>query len=217
MNPSLQYTVAPFDRRRDEAFPALVLLHGRGANEEDLLALHPYLDPRLLVVAVRAPFPFAYGGWTWYDLQEIGYPDHSKFSDSYERLVRFIADFKAQYPVDPKRLFLLGFSMGAVMAYAYALTRPEEVRGVIAHSGYVPENELQDFKRSGLNGTSYFVAHGTEDPVIPVSFARRARLLLEGTGAELSYKEYPIPHTMSEESIGDFSAWLTGCLNKGRQ
>jgi phospholipase/carboxylesterase len=97
--------------------------------------------------------------------------------------------------------------MGAVMSYALALTEPDRVRGVVAHSGYIPEDTNLGFAWKNLRGTAFFVAHGTHDPVIDVRFARRAKDLLSEK-APLTYKEYSIPHSMSEESVDDCASWL---------
>jgi len=98
--------------------------------------------------------------------------------------------------------------MGAVMSYAFSLTRPQEVKGVVAHSGYIPENTQLVFDWPGMKGKDFFVAHGTLDPVIGIQFGRRAKELLEKNNANVVYREYPIPHAMSEESVSDFSSWL---------
>ncbi len=211
---SLVHQIAPFDETTRQPRPTLILLHGRGSNEEDLLGLVPYLDPRLFCIAARAPFDFPYGGYTWYDLREVGTPESEQFAESYRKLLVFTDDIRKHYPVDPARTFLLGFSMGTVMSYALALTKPEQFRGVVAHSGYVPENSSLDFRWNNLSNTSFFVAHGTHDPVIPINFGRRAHELLQKTGAPLLYREYPIQHQISEESLGDLTRWLTGLLGE---
>ena len=206
---SLYHQIAPFDDSTENLLPTVILLHGRGSNEEDLFGLVPYLDPRFLFVAARAPFYFPYGGFTWYDLQEIGTPDAKQFNESYERLTQFLDDVQKHYPVDPQQTFLLGFSMGTVMSYSLALTKPERIKGVVAHSGYVPENTTLQFKWNELRLTSFFVAHGINDPVIPIQFGRRAQELLLRTEAPLVYCEYPIQHQISEESLRDLSSWLS--------
>ena len=190
--------------------PALVLLHGRGANEDDLLGLADFLDPRFFIVSARAPYRFedGAGGYTWFGLKEIGSPDPQQFGESYRFLVQFIEDVKTGYPVDPDRVFLLGFSMGSIMSYAVALTKPALVRGIVAHSGYIPEHASLQFSWTQLASLSVFVAHGLFDPIIPIQKARRTRELLWQTGADLTYKEYPIGHTISEESLSDLSQWL---------
>jgi phospholipase/carboxylesterase len=211
---TLVHQIAPFDETRSGPHPTLILLHGRGANEEDLLGLVSYLSPQLLCIAARAPFYFPYGGYTWYDLREIGTPDQNQFEESYQRLTQFVDDVQQHYPVDPKKTYLLGFSMGTVMSYAYALTHPERISGVVAHSGYIPENTSLNFAWNKLASTGFFVAHGTHDPVIPISFGRRAHELLASTNAPLVYREYPIQHQISEESLHDLSAWLAGHIER---
>ena len=188
--------------------PALVLLHGRGSDEDDLLGFAEYLDPCLLIISARAPFRFPYGGYAWYEVQEVGKPEPVQFSESYDRLVQFLSDIKQQLPVDSKRVFLLGFSMGSMMSYSLALTKPHEIKGVIAHSGYIPEDTHLQFRWEELEKTSFFVAHGTLDPIIPIQFGRRANELLSKVKTDLTYREYPIAHQISEESLQDLSAWL---------
>ena len=190
--------------------PALILLHGRGTNEDDLLGLADFLDPRFFIVSARAPYRFEEGrdSYTWFGLQESGKPDAQQFSEAYRHLTQFIHDVKTGYPVDPTRVFLLGFSMGSIMSFAVALTQPNAVRGIVAHSGYIPESVPLQFAWTQLSSLSMFVAHGLYDPVIPIEKARRTRDLLSKTSADLTYEEYPIQHTISEESLADLSQWL---------
>lgn len=188
--------------------PTVILLHGRGTNEDDLLGLAPYLDPRLLIISARAPFQFPFGGYAWYEIFEVGTPHPQQFDESYRRLVEFVDDAKRAYPIDSSKLFLLGFSMGSIMSFALSLSKPDMVTGIVAHSGYIPENTSLQFQWDNLAHLSAFVAHGIYDPVIPIQFGRRANELLSKTRAEFTYKEYPIPHTISEESLSDLSAWL---------
>lgn len=190
--------------------PTLILLHGRGADEEDLLGLSEHLDPRLLIVSARAPYAFPNGGgYTWYDVGALGQPEPAMFKTSYDALLTFVTDVHANYPVEQERVFLLGFSMGTVMSFALSLTKPVLFRGVIANSGYVPENTHLTLKWNSLSGIDFFIAHGMYDPVIPVGFARRGKELFERAHASLTYREYPMAHQISEESLGDLSAWLS--------
>ena len=207
-NTTLIHKVLPSSAPGKDRHPALILLHGRGTNEDDLLGLAQYLDPRFFVVSARAPFRFPYGGYTWYEIVEVGSPVTPQFEESYQRLSQFVVDVKAHYPVDPTRVFLLGFSMGSVMSFAVSLTKPESVTGVVAHSGYIPENTSLRFQWDSLAGLSLFIAHGVHDQVISIDHGRRAQALLAKTQAALTYKEYPIAHSMSEESLSDLSLWL---------
>ncbi|MFQ5799048.1 MAG: alpha/beta hydrolase [Bacteroidota bacterium] len=206
----VHHVIPPAIEKSGPPYPTMVLLHGRGTDENDLLGVAHYLDKRLLLVSVRAPHPFAFGeGYTWYEALEVGRPAAKQFTESYDRLSSFLTDIRREYPIDPSRLYLLGFSMGTVMAYAIALTKPEIVSGVVAHSGYVPENSGLKFRLDNLGPLSVFIVHGLHDPVIPVSFAHRAKELLSQTSARLTYREYPIGHSVSEDSIRDSVSWLT--------
>ncbi|MGB2868403.1 MAG: alpha/beta fold hydrolase [Bacteroidota bacterium] len=192
--------------------PTILLIHGRGADENDLLGLAPYLDRRFFVISVQAPFRFAHGGYTWYDLREADTPDPHQFMESYSKLTQSLSDFRQHYPVDAEHVFFLGFSMGTVMAYALSLAQPGIAKGVVAHSGYVPLGTPLEFQWQKQDAISYFIAHGTLDPIIPIEAARKARELLSKTKATLTYREYPIHHQISEESLRDAAYWLRNLL-----
>lgn len=189
--------------------PALIMLHGRGADEHDLFDLSKYLDERFFIISVRAPFQFAFGGgYTWYDIIDIGKLEPKMFEESYTKLMHFLTDIKKGYPIDPDRIFLFGFSMGAIMSFVVALTHPDLINGVIANSGLIPENIDLKFEWDKINGKSFFVAHGKYDSIIPIAFAKRSKELLEQGGANLTYREYEMDHQIDEESLNDIMMWL---------
>jgi phospholipase/carboxylesterase len=193
--------------------PLLVLLHGRGADENDLAALADEFDGRFLVLSPRAPLPFQFGGgFTWYEFDAVGTPNPVMFRSSYDRLLQFLQDAISGYPVDPRHVYLFGFSMGTVMSHAIALSRPGLVRGVVANSGYVPEKTFLTFRWEALAHLEVLITHGTMDPVLPVEMGRRARELYSASTAQLDYKEYPMGHQISQESLNDVSAWLSRSL-----
>ncbi len=211
---TLVHRALPPERSGGSPPPLLVFLHGRGADEEDLLGLAPMLDERLFLVSAQAPFPFEYGGYTWYDITTSEVPDPVRFRESCDRLHQFLLDVRTGYAVDPARVFLFGFSMGCVMSYAMALTAPELVRGVSANSGYVPEGTHLNFRWLDLQQVEFFVTHGTQDPIIPVSLARRAEALLKASNATLTYREYPAGHELTEEGLRETGGWLKGLIEK---
>ncbi len=211
---TLVHRVLPPEDRSAQVFPTLILLHGRGADEEDLVGLSQALDERLLIISARAPFDYAYGGYTWYDVGSIGTPEPEMFRTSCDRLHRFITDVRSSYPVDPSKVFLLGFSMGCVMSFAMALTSPELVRGVSANSGYIPEETHLVFRWGELQNVAFFITHGTMDPVIPVGFARRARALFEKSTARVEYREYPVGHQLSDSGVAETAAWMTRLIDE---
>ena len=199
--------------RAGGAAPGLVLLHGRGADEEDLMGLEGALDPRFTIVSPRAPFRFG-PGYAWYNIMQIGSPDDESMKASLDELRAFIAGLSGAYGIDPERLYLLGFSQGAVLSSALAMQMPEAITGVVMHSGYVPSQHTGlDLRPDALAGKPFFVAHGKYDDVIPVTWGRDAHEYLEAAGADVVYKEYPIGHGISEESLYDLSEWLTAHLD----
>jgi len=211
---SLVHRVLDPENPTADFHPTLIMLHGRGADAEDLLGLSSYLDERFLCISARAPFTFPYGGgYTWYDIGEVGVPLPGMFDESYAKLLAFVDDVLRNYPVDPSRVYLFGFSMGTVMSYALSLTRPELFRGVSANSGYVPEGTNLRFRWQDLAGKEFFIAHGAEDQVIPAQMARRAKELFSKSNATFMYREYPMDHQISEESLADVAAWVKRSLD----
>ncbi len=205
--------LAPLSSALPQPHPLLVLLHGRGSDEQDLLGLVPALDPRFLIAGVRAPLPFAFGGYTWCDLDERMMLNDEQFALAAARLTGTLDDLCARHPADAGRIYLLGFSMGAMLALATALASPGRVRGGVAHSGFLPDSTTLHYDWSAAAATTaFFLAHGSLDPIVPVERARQSRQRLEAAGARVQYREYPIPHTISDESLRDLSAWLTASL-----
>jgi phospholipase/carboxylesterase len=187
--------------------PAILLLHGRGADERDLLGLIGAFDPRLLVVGARAPLSLGWG-YQWYELVEVGTPGPVGFARSLDLLGRFIPEIVAGYDVDPARLILLGFSQGAVMSAALALSRPELAAGAVLLSGYLPPLADLEPDDARLGDFPVFVGHGIDDPIIPISFGRQARDELTRLGVDLTYREYPIEHRISDEELADVASWI---------
>jgi phospholipase/carboxylesterase len=210
---TLFHRVLPPEHPSDRPPPLLIMLHGRGADEEDLPGLAGLLGGRFLVVSPRAPLPFPYGGFTWYEHDEIGTPETNTFIGSYEKLLAFVEEVKRGYPVDPARTFLFGFSMGSVMSFALSLTHPELFAGVVANSGYIPEGTPLQFRWNDLAHTAFFIGHGTADPVIPIQLARRARDLFAHSTVPFVYREYPVEHQISDAGIADVAAWLRDHLD----
>jgi phospholipase/carboxylesterase len=201
------------ERSEAPRHPAIILLHGRGADEEDLLGLAPGFDDRFLLISPRAPYEYPYGGYTWFGQEASGIPNEAQFHEGSQLLSRFIHDAIAGYPIDPRRVILFGFSMGTIMSYTFALTHPGVVRGVAACSGYCPEDPRLPYRWGELDGTEFFITHGTEDPVIPVAMARKTRDLLAANGARFTYREYPLPHAIGDDAMRDIARWLAAFLD----
>jgi phospholipase/carboxylesterase len=206
---TLQHIVLDPEADTRTPHPTVIMLHGLGADEHDLAGLAQFLDSRLLTISVRAPFPLAWGGYTWYDFSGAGKPDPVQFKESSERLLQFIHDALAHYPVDPRHLYLLGFSMGTVMALAMALSQPQLFHGVIANSGYLAEGTHLTYRWGDVKGKNFYVAHGVHDELIPVQASRIIRSKLEAAGARVEYHEFPMAHEIAEPSLNAMARWLT--------
>lgn len=202
----------------DGPHPTLIALHGRGSDESDLLGLAPYLDNRLLWISPRAPLDLA-PGFEWYRLAGIGVPVEPTFAKAQGQVTQFVDEALAAYPVDRQRVFLFGFSQGGMMSYAHALTRPGLTRGVIIHSSYLPLPSIQAAAQvdlDGVRGKPLQVIHGQHDPLLPVPRGREARDWLRQAGADVTYHEFPMGHTVSEQSIAAMNAWLAIQLREAR-
>ncbi len=211
---ALTYLERPAD---GESQGLLVLHHGRGTDERDLLGLADLLDPerRLRVVTPRAPLRLPGSpGYHWYLVPRVGYPDHDSFHTARAVLGGFHDRLWEESGVDASRTVLGGFSMGAVMSYAMALgaDRPP-VAGLLAFSGFVPTAEGWAPHFEDRRGTRAFVAHGHRDPVIEVEFGRRARDLLEEGGLEVEYRESELGHQIDPAHLRDAAAWLEETLS----
>jgi len=186
---------------------ALVLLHGRGADEYDLYPLLDSLDPerRLLGITPRGPLSLPPGGAHWYRLGGIPTPDPETFFSSFEA----VAAFLDALPLPLGQVVLGGFSQGAVMTYALGLGRGRpRPAGLIALSGFIPTVEGFELDLSPPV-PPVAIGHGTYDPVISVEWSRRAKQQLEQAGADVLYREYPLPHAIDPGYLSELSSWLT--------
>jgi phospholipase/carboxylesterase len=189
---------------------ALVLLHGRGTDEHDLFPLLDALDPerRLIGFTPRGPLTLPPGGAHWYVLGGLGSPDRETFTDSYRRASAWLADVAAETGIPPERTVIGGFSQGAVMSHALGLgaDRPRPA-GVLTMSGFVPtvEGFELDLERPL---PPIAIGHGTFDPVIGVEWGRRAKGLYENAGADVLYREYPLPHAVDPDFIRELQPWV---------
>ncbi len=194
----------------------LVLCHGRGTSEQDLLPLADALDPgrQLLVAAPRAPLQLPGSpGHHWYRVPRVGYPDPITFRGARDALATVHDELWQTTGLGPERTVLGGFSMGTVMSYAMALDpqRPA-VAGILAFSGFIPSVEGWEPSLADRAATRVFITHGRGDPVIGVEFARRARDLLQDAGFSVQYGESEAGHWIEPGDVARAGAWLQSLL-----
>lgn len=195
----------------------LVLHHGRGTNEGDLLGLADALDPdrRLLVVTPRAPLQLPGSpGYHWYLVPRVGYPDHDTFHAARGALADLHDRLWDETAIPPTRTVFGGFSMGSVMSYAMGLgvDRPAPA-GILSFRGFIPVVEDWHPHFEDRLGTRAFLAHGRADPIMGIEFAHSAREQLEAGGLEVDYHESDAGHQIDPAHLPAASEWLATLLS----
>jgi phospholipase/carboxylesterase len=194
----------------------LVLHHGRGADEQDLLGLADALDPERRLHVVTPAGPLTLPGWPgkhWYVVPRVGYPDRDSFDAAYASLACFHDELWQRTGIEPERTVLGGFSMGSVMSYATGLgaDRPA-VAGILAFAGFIPTVEGWSPDVAGRPDTRVFIAHGRNDPIMDVGFARRANELLSAGGLDVEYHESDAGHHIDPSHVPPAISWLRATL-----
>jgi phospholipase/carboxylesterase len=196
----------------------LVLHHGRGADEHDLLGLADTLDPqrRLHVVTPRAPLSIG-GGYHWYVVPRVGHPDPDTFHAAYRKLAAFHDELWERTGIAPADTVFGGFSMGSVMSYSLGLAgdRPAPA-GILAFSGFIPTVEGWQPDLASRPDLPVFITHGRRDPVMDVQFARRAHALLEAGGLSVDYHESDAGHHIDPAHIPAAVGWLAAATAGNR-
>ena len=194
----------------------LVLHHGRGADEHDLLGLADVLDPqrRLHVVTPRAPLQLP--GWPgnhWYVVPRVGYPDPDTFWAAHRALAELHDELWEKTGTTPEQTVFGGFSMGSVMSYALGLDggRPAPA-GILAFSGFIPTVEGWAPDLASRQNLRAFIAHGRRDPVMDVAFARTAKELLGTAGIDVAYHESDAAHHIDPAHVPAAVDWLAATV-----
>ncbi len=197
--------VAPDDGTDDEPAPAVFVLHGRGADEEDLLPVAAELPDDHHVVSLRAPDPLQ-GGYTWYELDlsagglESSQPDAEDFRRSLDLIVESVEAAVDAYGLDADRIGLLGFSQGAITSLSLLLEAPDRYAWVVALHGYLAESHA-DLDPDGIEGKPVFVGAGAGDRVIPESRTTAAVDQLESVGADVTHGSFPGGHGIGPQEL----------------
>lgn len=207
----------PQPTANQQLHPALIMMHGFGANESDIYELVPFVDKRVLIVAPRGPGIAqitARGSYKWYDWSAPGQPKPGLMDTSLEKLSQLIEQLPAVtgVEVDPHQVYIGGFSQGGMMSLAMAANFPQLLAGILPHSGFVSPDSATKLQAGAFRGKPAFVAHGTEDEVLKLEMGQRVRDVLQAGGVDLTYREYPIGHETSLESRRDLADWLNSRL-----
>lgn len=211
MNTSLHHITRPSSLK--ENAPLLIMCHGYGSDENDLFSFAQELPEELFIISVRAPYPMQPFGNAWYainfDAQQNKWNDIEQAIESRDKIANFIDSACAEYPVDNNNVTLLGFSQGTILSYAVALTYPEKVKNIIALSGYVSEDMLDDhLENKDYSHLDFYCSHGSVDQVIPADWARKAPKFLDSLNIKHTYSEFPVGHGVAPQNFYEFRNWL---------
>jgi phospholipase/carboxylesterase len=205
-----------------EPHAAVIWLHGLGADGHDFEPIVPELGMPAAAPGVRFVFPHAplqpvtiNGGAVmraWYDVTGDGRQDTAGIRASQVRLEALIARERAR-GVAASSIVLAGFSQGGAIALQAGLRHPERLAGILALSTYLPLPDTLAQEASEANrDLPIFMAHGTQDPLTPLSWAKRSRDQLAALGYTVEWREYPMPHSVCAEEIEDVGRWLRAVL-----
>lgn len=195
--------------------PTILMLHGYGSHENDLFSFADELPEDFPVVSLRAPHRLPFGGFCWYQINfEATDPnlrsDDRAAKESRDAIIAFIEDYRKKHNTE-QPIILMGFSQGCILSYAVAFTRPDLVHSVMALSGYLHAPILPDtMPHEKLRKLHFYVAHGKEDPVLPVDWARKSVEFLEKNQLSHEYREYPVGHGIDANGFRDLKAYLEG-------
>lgn len=199
---------------RTENAPLLIMLHGYGSDEADLFSFSGELPQDIFIISVQAPIAMKPYGHAWYSIdfdEEKGkWSDNEQAKVSRDLIAKFIDEAVETYPVDKNNVTLLGFSQGAILSYAVALTYPEKVKNIIALSGYVNKDILPEtLDKANYSNLDFYCSHGSVDQVIPVDWARQSAPFLEDLNIKHTYSEFRVGHGVAPENFREFREWLS--------
>jgi phospholipase/carboxylesterase len=197
--------------------PLLILLHGVGANEQQMMQLAPSFDPRFIVVSVRSPLVLGPNAFGWFHVTFTAQGPEIAAEEAaagWRQLAQFVDEAVAAYAADPARVFVAGFSQGGIMALATMLAAPQKLAGAISMSGRLLPEVLPHAAPAGaLRGKPVLIVHGTADDKLGIHLARWAREQLERLALALTYRELPMGHTITPQSLAVVTTWLSTLLD----
>jgi phospholipase/carboxylesterase len=215
---SLSYSVSA-PAHITSSTPVLILLHGYGSSESDLISLAPRLDKRFLIFSLRAPYETKQGGYCWCRLdflpdRQFAY-DFNEAIKSRQMILSFISNACRAYKADSNNVFVLGFSQGAMMSFELALSAPSKLRGIIALSGrLMPESNRSSADWTKIRGLGFFIGHGTSDDVVACGDSEKAASILKSKKVpSVVLRKYPMRHAISNEELADISSWTGQMLS----
>ncbi|MFJ5765851.1 alpha/beta hydrolase [Lysinibacillus sp. NPDC093210] len=206
----------PTNMDPSKKYPAIFLLHGMGSNEDDLPQLVQEFQDQCHIISVRGPITQK-PGYAFFTIQEVGKPDRAIFDKVLIALQRFMLEAIEEFQIDPHKVYVLGFSQGAVLAQSLAFVMGNLITGVVALSGYTPKFVTEEYAIRTVNHLRAFISHGDYDYVIPSQWGVESKELFEQFGATVTFKQYPDGHGVTPENRQDLVMFLTQQLQENMQ
>ena len=203
-----------FEPQGDGPHPTVLALHGWGANALDLLALAPYVcGGQVLVLCPQGPLEVPLGGgavgYGWFPITLGGPLDLNAVLAAREELHTFLAEAQRRYPIDQKKLVIVGFSQGGIMGYGLGLGEPARFAGLAALSSWLPQDLLSALPDvPATEQLPVLIQHGSRDELVDVGRARQSVETLRNLRVPVIYREYDMGHQISAQSLGDLVTWL---------
>ena len=191
----------------DGPYPVLVLLHGWTGDENSMWVFAPRLPEKALIIAPRGYYPSKAGGYSWHPEIKKPWPWISDFQPIVEKIFQEVSNRNFQAG-DFSSLHLMGFSQGTALVYSMAILHPELVTSIAGLSGFLPDGASSWLEPRRLKGLPTFIAHGSEDELVPVELARKSVQALKYAGANVTYCEDDVGHKLSAKCFRGLEAFL---------
>jgi phospholipase/carboxylesterase len=197
----------------DKKYPALFVMHGIGSNEQNMLSLVEGLEDSFYIFSIRGHLSQG-PGFAFFTIEGYGKPHREVFDDGIQRLTNFIDYASEKYPLDVSKLYLLGFSQGAILSMTLAVTLGNKIKGIVALSGYIPGFVKEEFKINPGHDLNAFISHGEFDQVLPFEWGKENVDYFTKLGIPVTFKTYPEGHSVSLTNFQDFRAWILNDLQR---
>ncbi|MCL6572941.1 MAG: esterase [Bacillus sp. (in: Bacteria)] len=197
----------------EKTYPALFIMHGIGSNEQNMLSLVDGLDDQFYIFSIRGHLSQP-PGFAYFTIQGYGKPHREVFDDGISKLTTFIDYACVDYPLDESRMYLLGFSQGAILAMTLGLSLGNRIKGIVALSGYIPGFVKEEYNLKPVEQLSAFISHGEMDQVLPFDWGVANNDYFRKLGATVTFQTYQEGHTVSLQNQQDFMKWLQEDLKK---
>jgi phospholipase/carboxylesterase len=204
---------AAYEPSGDGPFPTIFAMHGWGSSAMDLLGLAPFVaDGRFLVICPQGPHEVEIGavnGYGWYQMRPGSRPDEEKVGPAVEQLSMFIDEASSRYPVDKRKIVVLGFSQGGMMAYNLAMRWPEKFAALVGIGTAFPEYLVELISNhETIQQLPTMVQHGRADPMLEIARARKSVETLRSLKVPVTFREYDCGHEVSADGVRDLSRFL---------